>query len=83
MRNLVLALGSVLMAAAPALADRPLTEEEKVKLQSAVSAQGCSGGKLEFDDGHYEVDDAKCDDGKTYDLKFDAEFSLIRKKLER
>ncbi|BGE86541.1 hypothetical protein Ms3S1_29770 [Methylosinus sp. 3S-1] len=71
------------MAAAPALADRPLTEEEKVKLQSAVSAQGCSGGKLEFDDGHYEVDDAKCDDGKTYDLKFDAEFSLIRKKLER
>jgi hypothetical protein len=59
MRNLVLALGSVLMAATPALADRPLTEEEKVKLQSAVSVQGCSGGKLEFDDGHYEADDAK------------------------
>lgn len=71
------------MVAAPALADRPLTEEEKVKLQSVISAQGCSGGKLEFDDGYYEVDDAKCDDGKTYDLKFDAEFSLIRKKLER
>jgi hypothetical protein len=47
------------MAATPALADRPLTEEEKVKLQSAVSVQGCSGGKLEFDDGHYEADDAK------------------------
>ena len=49
---------------------------------SAVSAQGCSGGKLEFDDGKYEVDNARCNDGKTYDLDFNPSFELIKKKLE-
>ena len=51
-------------------------------LVSAVSAQGCSGGKMEFDDGKYEVDDARCNDGKIYDLHFNPSFELIKKKLE-
>lgn len=37
---------------------------------------------MEFDDGKFEVDDAKCSDGKTYDLDFDASFKLIKKELE-
>jgi hypothetical protein len=52
------------------------------KLVSAVSAQGCSGGKMEFDDGKYEVDDARCNDGKIYDLDFNPSFELIKKTLE-
>ena len=72
MRSLLLALG----------ADRAVTEEERAKLLSAIAAEGCSGGKTEFDDGKYEVDDAKCSDGRTYDLKFDAGFRLIKKELE-
>jgi hypothetical protein len=63
-------------------ADRPLTEDERAKLLSAIAAAGCSGGKLEFDDGRYEVDNARCSDGKIYDLKFDAEFRLVKKELE-
>jgi hypothetical protein len=65
-----------------ARADRPLTQEERAKLLSALAAEGCAGGKLEFDDGKYEVDDAKCHDGRTYDLKFDRDFRLVRKELE-
>jgi hypothetical protein len=34
------------------------------------------------DDGHYEMDDATCRDGRKYDLKFDARFRLIKKELE-
>ena len=48
----------------------------------AISAQGCSGGKMEFDDGKYEVDNARCNDGKIYDLDFNPSFELIKKKLE-
>jgi hypothetical protein len=63
--------------------DRPVTDDEKVKLVAAVTAQGCSGGKMEFDDdGHYEVDEVTCNDGRKYDLKFDTAFKLINKKLD-
>ena len=67
----------------PAKADRPVTEPER--LQAAVTAQGCSGGKMEWDedDRQFEVDDATCNnDGRKYDLKFDPEYKLIRKNLD-
>ena len=83
MHNLVLPLVAlVVLVVHPARADRPVTDEERTKLVSAVAAEGCSGGKMEFDDGKYEVYDVKCSDGKTYDLKFDAAFRLIKKELE-
>ena len=69
----------------PAKADRPVTEPERVKLQGPVTAQGCSGGKMEWDedDRQFEVDDATCNnDGRKYDLKFDPEYKLIRKNLD-
>jgi hypothetical protein len=72
----------LILLAAPAWAGRAVTDEERAKLVSAVSAQGCSGGKMEFDDGKYEVDDARCNDGKIYDLDFNPAFELIKKKLE-
>jgi Peptidase propeptide and YPEB domain len=84
MRSLFLPLAALLtIVAAPAGADRPLTDQERAKLMAAIVAAGCSGGKLEFDDGKYEVDDARCGDGRTYDLKFNAEFQLIAKQPER
>ncbi len=79
----LLALAGLLMAfAAPARADRRVTGEEQVKLVAALTAQGCTGGKMKFDDGKFEVDDATCADGKIYDLDFDTAFKLIKKKLD-
>jgi hypothetical protein len=66
--------------AGAALADRPVTDDERAKLVTALQAAGCSGGKMEFDDGKFEVDNSTCADGKTYDLDFDASFNLIKKK---
>jgi len=68
-------------AAGATAGDRPVSEG-RVKLLAAVQAQGCSRGKLEFDDGAFEVDDAKCADGKTYDLKFDTSMRLMKKERE-
>ena len=63
-----------------------LTARERVggELAAAVQAQGCSGGKMEFDedDRQFEVDDAVCNDGRKYDLKFDPAFKLIRRNLD-
>ena len=82
----VLTFGALLvLGGAPALAGRAVTDDERAKLVSAVSAQGCSGGKMEFDDGKYEVDDARCNDGKTYDLDFNRRSSYSKRswKIER
>lgn len=78
MRAVLVALVAVTIAAGAAFG-RPVTEEEKTKLASAVTAAGCTGGTMEFDDGKFEVDDAICADGKKYDLDFDRSFRLINK----
>lgn len=70
------------VTASATLADRPVTEEERAKLVAALQAEGCTGGKMEFDDGKFEVDDARCADGKEYDLDFDRDFKLIKKELD-
>jgi hypothetical protein len=82
MRRTLIGLGLAIAWASPALADRPLTEDERTKLVDALKAQGCTGGKMEFDDGRFEVDDATCADGKTYDFHFDQSFAVTKKELD-
>lgn len=84
MRTLLAACLTVAIAS-PALAnDRPVTDAERTMLVPAVAAQGCSGGKMEWDedDRHFEVDDVRCNDGLKYDLKFSASYQLISKKRD-
>lgn len=82
MQMILMGLVAMLLMASDAIAGRAVTDEERTRLVAAVTAQGCSGGKMEFDDGKFEVDDAICADGKKYDLDFDPSFRLIKKKLE-
>ena len=76
--------------ALPAVAkDRPVTDQERTKLEEAVKAAGCTGGKMEFDDdkatahpaGKFEVDDAMCGNLK-HDLVFDIDFKMLSKKAD-
>jgi hypothetical protein len=70
--------------------DRPVTDQERPKLEATLKEAGCSGGKMEFDDdkaaahpnGKFEVDDATCQDGKKYDLTFDPNFKVLTKKVD-
>lgn len=82
MKIALAAVVALCILAPSAFAGRPVTDQERVKLEEAIKAQGCSGGKLEFDDGKFEVDDASCNDGKRYDLDFDQSFALIRKRQD-
>ena len=86
----LLAVVIVLPATAALSKDRPVTDQERPKLEAALKEVGCSGGKIEFDDdkaaahpnGKFEVDDSTCQDGKKYDLTFDPSFKLLTKKLD-
>jgi hypothetical protein len=84
MRTLVVAAAFLAVVAMPAKADRPVTEAERARLIPAVAAQGCTGGKMEWDedDREFEVDDARCNDGRKYDLKFHADYTFKSKKLD-
>jgi hypothetical protein len=82
--RLIVSMAVLAVSTLPALADRQVTEDERAKLVAAAQAEGCSGGKFEFDDDdqQFEVDDAVCADGKKYDLKFDPQMKLKRKNLD-
>jgi hypothetical protein len=82
MRGLFAALALTAFVASPALADRPVTEEERAKLVALLEAEGCTGGEMEFDDGKFEIDDADCADGHEWDFEFDRDFRLIKKELD-
>lgn len=84
MRTLLASAAFLAAVTLPAQADRAVTEAELAKLTPAVTAQGCAGGKMQWDDDdrEFEVDDARCNDGRTYDLKFNADFSFKSKKLD-
>jgi hypothetical protein len=67
------------MCGTAALAGKPVSPAEAEKIQAAMKAWGCSGGKMEQETeatGVYEVDDAKCTGGQ-YDIKLDREFKVI------
>jgi hypothetical protein len=84
MRMLLTSFSLLAVLAIPAKADRVVTDTERDKLISALTAQGCTGGKMEWDDDdrEFEVDNASCNDDRPYDLKFNADFTLKSKKLD-
>ena len=62
-----------------ALADKTVSSADAEKIQAALKAWGCSGGRMEQEaeaTGVFEVDDAKCHGGQ-YDIKLDKDFNVI------
>ena len=82
MRRILAALAVAALTTSPAWADRPVTDEERAKLVELLRVEGCTGGEMEFDDGKYEVDDARCADGREWDFEFDRNFNLIKKEQD-
>lgn len=84
MRTLVSAL-ALSTIAFPALADdRPVSQREYHAISWAIGAYGCKGGRYEYDrdDYRYEVDDARCADGREYDFELDRQFRIIKRERD-
>jgi hypothetical protein len=83
MRTLLVSVALLAIGAMPAKADRPVTDAERAKLIVAVVAQGCTGGKMEWDedDRGFEVEDAVCNDGRKYELNSTRNFYSGARRL--
>lgn len=72
MKSASLALAAALIAAplaSPAFADRPPNKMERQQLSKVLRANGfVTWGKIERDDGKWEVDNAVTRTGKVYDI---------------
>lgn len=80
MKRALFIAASLAFGAGAALADEKPSAAELEKITAAAKAWGCSGGEVEKESessGLYEIDDAKCSDGKKYDLKLDKDFKII------
>jgi hypothetical protein len=76
-----ISLMAALFYSAPAVADRAPTPDERAKIEAVLKVSGfTSWEEIEFDDGYWEVDDARGADGVEYDLKLDPKsFEIVRK----
>jgi hypothetical protein len=79
MKRILAALAAIFMSSGVAMADAPVSSADGEKVQAALKAWGCSGGKMEQETeatGIFEVNDAKCHAGQ-YDIKLDKDFKVI------
>ena len=73
----------LLFAAGPALADRPVTPQERAAIGKVLAAEGCKvGDDIEFidDENIFELDKVSCADGKLWEYDLDASFNVIDKQ---
>ncbi len=76
-KTLLLGLSALALSWTVALADGPATAEQMPKIEASLKAWGCAGGTVKVEEtGFIEIDDAKCADGKEYDFKLNADYSL-------
>jgi hypothetical protein len=84
-RTVAAVLAATCFAAGFAMADgRPPTAEETTAVSAALTKAGFSKwGKVEFDDGKWEIDNAVGADGKLYDVDLSAtDLSVIKKEID-
>lgn len=80
------AVGSASLAT-PALADRPPSPDERGAIERLLRSNGyVSWEEVELDDDgpHWEVDDARAEDGRRFDIKIDPQtMRIVRTQLDR
>jgi hypothetical protein len=81
-QTLRIATFAALFAAAPLTAsfaaDRAPTAEENAEIGNVLFSEGFSSwGKIEFDDGQWEVDNAIDQDGNKRDVTLDQAFMIV------
>jgi hypothetical protein len=68
----------------PTLADRAPNAEERDRIESVLRMDGyISWEEIELDDGVWEVDDARHEDGRKYDLELDpASLQIVKRDAD-
>jgi hypothetical protein len=75
----LIAAAALILATSAATAGPAPTADEMAKIEATLKAWGCSATAAEVEaegSGLYEMDDAKCADGKIYDIRLNKDFSV-------
>jgi hypothetical protein len=63
--------------------NREVTPEERQWIKGVLDGEGCSeADEMSIGGGLFEVDDAKCNDGKTYDFTLDRDYTILTKERD-
>ena len=62
-----------------ALADGPVSANDRASVVAAIAAEGCTGGHIERDDGGFDVEHATCNGKANYDLRLTSGFKVVSK----
>ncbi|MGQ4273284.1 PepSY domain-containing protein [Terrihabitans sp. B22-R8] len=82
--RIALAAAAFLAPVSGAMADRLPNETEKAAITAALAERGFTSWKdIEFDDGRWEVDDARGADGVKHDIHLDQNFKITSVKPDR
>jgi hypothetical protein len=84
MKPLIAAAAFAALGAGTAWADRLPTPEEQTAIEGALKTAGyTSWGKVDFDDGHWDVDNAIGPDGKRYDVDLaPGDLKIIKSEID-
>ena len=83
LRTALFALTLAVVPLSSALADRTPNDGERHAIAATLGGAGYSGwGEIEWDDGHWEVDDGVGADGKRYDVKLDQDFNIVGQEID-
>ena len=77
-RSFLIGCAAFALCSSAALADNAPTDEQLPQIEASLKAWGCAGGAPVVEDGSgfIEVEDAKCSDGKVYDIKLKPDYAL-------
>ena len=76
-------LALLLLAGCSKFRGEPAKLEDIAKVMEALRTAGCTAiREIDVDADGYEVEGAVCDDGKSYDMKFDKQFAVVSKRKD-
>lgn len=79
LKTSLLATTLLVISAATAIAAAAPSADEMAKIEASLKAWGCTATAAEVENegsGLYEMEDAKCADGKVYDIRLNKDFSV-------
>lgn len=76
-------LALLVLAGCSKFRGEPASLEDLTKVIEALRTAGCTAVReIDVDNDGYEVEGAVCEDGKSYDVKFDKKFAVVSKRKD-
>ena len=73
----------LLLAGCSKVRGEPASLDDITKVVEALRAAGCTAVRqIDVDADGFEIEGARCEDGKSYDVKLDKKFAVVSKRKD-